>query len=70
VAGSVCVQGINEWMVRLHEPREPVEGTSPARCPGFSGEVSFDLSGWETSLASREAGRGVRLEGVRLEWLV
>jgi hypothetical protein len=45
------MQGIDEWMVRLPGPREPVEGTSPARCSGFSGEVSFGLSSWEASLA-------------------
>jgi hypothetical protein len=64
------VQGIDEWMVRLPRPREPADGTSPARCFGFSSEVLFGLSGWEALLASREAGRGVRLDRVRLVWLV
>jgi hypothetical protein len=64
------MQGIDEWMVRLPGPREPVEGTSPARCSGFSGEVSFGLSSWEASLASREFARGARLDWVRVEWVV
>jgi hypothetical protein len=62
------MQGINEWMVGLLGPREPVDGTSPTRCSGFFGEVLFGPSGWEALLASREASRGARLDGVRLEW--
>jgi hypothetical protein len=70
VVGSVCVQGIDERMVGLPRPREPVDGTSPASCFGFFDEVSFGPSSWEALLASREAGRGARLDGVRLEWPV
>jgi hypothetical protein len=45
VVGSVRAQGIEEWTVRLPGPREPADGTSPARCYGFSGEVLFGPSG-------------------------
>ena len=62
------MQGIDEWLGRLPGPREPTEGTSSARCFGFSGEVVFDMSGWEASLVSGEAGRGARLDRDRLEW--
>jgi hypothetical protein len=68
VVGSVCVQEIKEWTVRLPIPRERMDGTSPAMCSGFSGEVSFGPSGWEALLAFREASRGARLDGARLEW--
>jgi hypothetical protein len=64
------VQGIDERMVGLPGPREPVDGTSPASCSDFFGEVSFGPSSLEALLASREAGRGARLDGVRLEWPV
>jgi hypothetical protein len=59
---------MNGWLDYLD--RGPVDGTSPARCFGFSSEVLFGLRGWEALLASREAGRGVRLDGVRLVWPV
>jgi hypothetical protein len=66
VAGSVCVQGIGEWVARLSGPREPAEGRSPAKSFGFSGEVAFGLSDWEALPVFGEAGRGARLD---LDWL-
>jgi hypothetical protein len=54
VVGSVCVQGIDEWVARLPGPRELTKGRSSVKWFGFSSEVAFGLSGWEALLVSRK----------------